>query len=714
MLAAAGLVALGAVIVLLVAGGSLAPFSSRNPGSGSERARTLLGHATGADPDFNVVALVNIPAGFGAPASTARLAAVARVMRADPHAAAVQLPSRGGPLVARGGRSALVVMLLRRGSLQSYLDTASRIEARFAGQHGVLIGGQAAFYANGNQVAEQDLLRTDLIATVLLIPLCFVFFRSAVAALFVTLVGGLTVLLTFALLTLLAHATEISAYTRNVVSGLGLGLGVDYSLLLVTRLREEAAHDGYGRPALERTLDTAGRTITVSAVIVAGAGASLLAFPQPLLRSIGVAVILVALCARLAAGGPLVALLALLGPRINALTLPRWRERLASPGQPATPGWLHRHVERVQARPWPYLLAVGGLLIVLAAPVAGIRFTQIDPNVIPKSSSDRQVTERVARSFPEPNALSPVYVALRAPVAAGPRLQAFASSLRGLPDAATVSPPALVSQDTWRIDVIPRGSPLGSGAERLVRAVRAAPPAYPTLVGGQSAQLVDLRAGLDRGLPWALVILLASTLGPLAWSTRSALLPAKTFLLNALTLAAAFGVLVFIFQDGRLQGLLGYTTSRALEASTMAAVAAIGFALATDYGVFLLTRIKQERDTGLSDNQAISRALERTGPVITKAAVLLCVALGSLVFARHALVKEVGVGTAVAVIIDAWLVRLFLVPALMRLFGPRWNWWPGSRSPEVSTPPPQPARTSAAAPSPSPASSQSRTRPTTP
>jgi uncharacterized membrane protein YdfJ with MMPL/SSD domain len=677
VLAATGLIAFVAVLVLVLASGSLAPFSSRDPDSGSEHARALLARATGADPDFSVVALVELPAGFDASASTARLAAVARVLRIAPQSAGILLPVRGGPLVSRDQHAALVIMLLRTGSLQSHLDAARRIEARFAGERDVLVGGQAAFYANGNRVAEHDLLRTDVIAFVLLVPLCFLFFRSAVAALFVTLVGGLTVLLTFAALALLAHATEISAYTRNVVSGLGLGLGVDYSLLLVTRLREEAGQHGYGQRALERTLDTAGRTITVSAVIVAGAGASLLAFPEPLLRSIGVAVILVALSARLVAGGPLVALLALLGSRVNALTLPRWRERRAPADLRAAPGWLRRHVQRVQGRPWPYALAVGGLLVVLAAPAFGIRFTQVDPNVVPKSSPDRQVARVIARSFPTPNALSPVYVAVRAPATAGPLLQAFARSLRSLPGAAAVSRPARVGPDTWRIDVIPAGPPLDDRAERLVRSVRAAASPYPALVGGQSAQLVDLRAGIDRGLPWALVILLACTLGPLAWATRSALLPAKTFLLNALTLAAAFGVLVFVFQDGRLQGFLGYTSSGALEASTMAAITAIAFALATDYGVFLLTRITQERKAGLDDNQAVARALERTGPVITKAALLLCVALGSLVFARHALVKEVGVGTAVAVILDAWLVRLFLVPALMRLLGPRWNWWPG-------------------------------------
>ena len=681
VLAASGLVALAAALVFAFAGGSLAPFSSRDPGSGSEHARALLARASSVDPDFDVVALVQLPDGLAATGSRERLQRVARVISADPRTARVLVPARAGPLVARDERSALVVGTLRAGSEAAQLDAARRLKQRFAGDPGVLVGGQAAFYANGNDVAERDLLRTDLYAGAILALLAFWVFRSATAALFVVLVGGFTVVVTSGALAALAHLTEVSAYARNVVSGLGLGLGVDYSLLLVSRLREEAVADGYGRPALERTLNTAGRTLTVSAAIVAGAGVSLLVFPQPLLRSIGLAVILVALCAWLAARLPLTALLLLLGSRVNLGTPAPWRGRLTPASRPDRRSWLYRHVQRVQARPWPPTLIVGGLLVLLALPITGIRFTQVDPNVVPRSSPDRQVSETIQRAFPTPNALTPVYAAIRAPdtASAAHRLQAYAGALRALPGASAVAAEP-VGQGVWRLDVVARGPVLGAGAQRLVRTIRAAPAPYPTVVGGQSAQLVDLLAGLNRRLTLALVILLACTVGPLAWATRSVWLPVKTAVLNALTVAAAFGMLVLVFQDGRLERLLGYTSSGALEAATMAVVAAIAFALATDYGVFLLTRIKQERDAGFSDDAAVARALQRTGPVLTKAAVLLSVALGSLVFAQHALVKQVGVGTAVAVILDAWLVRLFLVPSLMRLFGPRFNWWPGRHS----------------------------------
>ncbi len=254
------------------------------------------------------------------------------------------MPARAGPLVARDERSALAVGMLRAGSEAAQLDAARRLKERFAGDGGVLVGGQAAFYANGNDVAERDLLRTDLYAGAILALLAFWVFRSAAAALFVVLVGGFTVLVTSGALAALAHLTEVSAYARNVVSGLGLGLGVDYSLLLVSRLREEAVADGYGRPALERSLNTAGRTLTVSAAIVAGAGVSLLVFPQPLLRSIGLAVILVAVCAWLAARLPLTALLLLLGSRVNLGTPARWRDRLTPASRPDRHSWLYRHV----------------------------------------------------------------------------------------------------------------------------------------------------------------------------------------------------------------------------------------------------------------------------------------------------------------------------------------------------------------------------------
>ena len=509
-----------------------------------------------------------------------------------------------------------------------------------------------------------------------------VVFGSPVAAGFVVLTAGAAVALTLATLTLAGHLLEISAYARNVVGGLGLGLGVDYSLLLVSRVREEAARDGYGRPAVDRALASAGATIKVSALIVAGAGLSLQAFPQPLLRSIGLAIVLVAGCACFAALVALPALVVILGERLDHGTTPHRRARPAPPEAADPTGRWYAHARRVQARPRRYALIIGATMLAIAAPALTARLTQIDANVVLAGSPDRRVGQTIQRDFPTPSAFTPVYTAVRAPsTPAGRRaVQAYAAALGRLPGAARATAPQQVAPGLWRVDVQAAGGPLTAGAERLVRAIRTTRAPGPAVVGGETAQLVDLRAALAARWPWALLILLAMTLGPLAFATRSAWLPVKTFAMNALTLAAAFGVLVAIFQDGRLEGLLDYTSSGALEAATMTVVAAIAFALATDYGVFLLTRVKEFRDLGLEQSEAIARGLQRTGPIITQAALLLCIALLSLLFARHALVKQVGLGTAVAVALDASLVRAFLVPSLMALFGPAWNWWWPRRS----------------------------------
>ena len=681
VLVATGLLLLAAALVLLVDARPLAPFSSRDPGSGSEQARAAIAHTTGVDPDFGVVALVQLPDGARAPASRARLARITAIMRADPGIArTVPATLRAqDPLTARNGRSALIVGQLRAGPIADRLDNARKLRTQLAGDRQVRLGGKAAFYANGNDLAAGDLLRTDAVAALLLIPLTLLVFRSVVAAGFVVLTAGSAVVLTLAALTLAGHLTEISVYARNVVTGLGLGLGLDYSLLLLTRVREEATLDGYGRPAVERALGRAGRTIAVSALIVAGAGLSLLAFPQPLLRSIGLAIVIVAGCACFTALVPLAALLVILGARINSGTLPRWRAGVGSTNRDSERGWWYTLARRVQARPSRYALVAGAIMLALAAPLTGVHLTQIDANVVPASSPDRQVTEAINRDFPLPGALAPVYAAIRAPgtPAAAQRVRAYAETLSRLPGVTRTAAPSRIAPRLWRVDVIPSGDPLGSRAEQIVRTVRAARAPFPTVVGGEAAQLVDLRGGLAARWPWALLILVVATLTPLGAATRSAWLPVKTLVLNALTLAAAFGVLVFFFQDGRLESLLRYSSSGALEAATMTVVAAIAFALATDYGVFLLTRIKEFRDHGLAQEEAIARGLQRTGPVISQAALLLCVALLSLVFARHALVKEVGVGTAVAVALDATLVRALLVPSVMALFGPAWNWWPG-------------------------------------
>jgi RND superfamily putative drug exporter len=236
-----------------------------------------------------------------------------------------------------------------------------------------------------------------------------------------------------------------------------------------------------------------------------------------------------------------------------------------------------------------------------------------------------------------------------------------------------VSPPARAG-DVWRIDVVPRAAELAEPSKHLVRDVRALHPPFPVLVGGGTAAFLDQQSSLAASLPLALAILAATTLVILFAMTGSVVLPLKALLMNLLTLSAAFGLLVLIFQDGRLEGLLGYQSQGALEATQPVLLFCAAFGLSTDYGVFLLTRIKEARDAGAGERESVAIGLERTGRIVTYAAVLFCIAIGAFATSEIVFIKEVGVGTALAVLIDAFLVRALLVPSLMALLG-RWNWW---------------------------------------
>ncbi|HMD51933.1 MAG TPA: MMPL family transporter, partial [Solirubrobacteraceae bacterium] len=314
-------------------------------------------------------------------------------------------------------------------------------------------------------------------------------------------------------------------------------------------------------------------------------------------------------------------------------------------------------------------------LLALASPVLGLRITQVDWNVLPSSTPARSVHDTIRRDFPATNN-SPVLLAVHTPPnadVAGP-LAVYAARLRALPGVDAVRGPTRLSPRVAQLEVVPSDPPLSSASETLVRRIRALASPFGVLAGGETASLVDLKHSLAARLPLALAIVILVTLIAVFLLTRSVVLAVKALLMSSLTIAAVLGALVLVFQNGALEGLLGYTSSHALEPSTLVLIFAMSFGLATDYGIFLLSRIKELRDRGASDRQAVADGVERTGPVVTAAALLLCVALGSLISADHALVKEVGFGAALAVAIDATIVRGLLLPSLMCLLG-KWNWW---------------------------------------
>ena len=376
-----------------------------------------------------------------------------------------------------------------------------------------------------------------------------------------------------------------------------------------------------------------------------------------------------ALSAGIIALTALSALIMVLGPRVDALAPKRWRHREVATAS----GFWYRLSHLVMRRPLAVAVTTAAVLIAAGIPFTRIEFTGVDASVLPSSSQPKQVDSALRTEFP-PGRASTLHVAVRAPRSAAGRLDDYAETLRARGDVAAVDRPQFLGDDTWQLEVVPRAPALDRRSLDLVRAVRAGPAPGSVKVAGESARFVDQRAGLGDRLPLAIAFLAITTLLILFAMTASVVLPLKALVMNLLGLSAAFGVLVFVFQDGRLEGLLDYTSQGSLEITQPLVLLAIAFGLSTDYGVFLLTRIKEARDGGATNDEAVAIGLQRTGRIVTAAALLLVVAIGAFATSQIVFIKQLGVGTAVGVAVDATIVRALLVPALMKLLGER-NWW---------------------------------------
>lgn len=671
-------IAIAAIVVLVCAavGGPLpgvlkAGDDFADPGSPSAQASALIERATGAQAAPGVVAVVPTPAGAASPEARRAVDAVATRLRAVDGIAAVSTPGPGDPGArARDGSSVLVTATLAAGASEA--DVATDAETALEGTHAILGGGAVTGRQVGSQV-QSDLARAELLVMPLLFVLALLIFRSPVAALVPVVVGGATVMLTFFVLRVVdASAMRVSVFALNLVTGLGLGLAVDYSLLLVSRFREEIARGLGSREAVGATVRTAGRTVVFSALTVAAALASLLVFPQTFLRSMGLAGIAVPLSAALVTLTLLPALLAVLGHRIDAFTPRRWvRHEPADADLPGT-AW-YRVTRRVLRRPALVAVVVGAALLAMGTPFLGVRFTAVDASVLPTAHSARQAQDVMARDYPG-DASAPILIAVDAGSGGATGVQAYRRQVAHVAAGSLVSPARPVGDGVWRIDVLPPGSQLDQATKDLVTNLRAIRTPVGAEVGGQTARFLDQQSVLAQRIPWALALLVGTTLVILFAMTRSVVLPIKAVLLNGLTIAATFGLLVLIFQDGHLQGLLGFTSQGALEATQPVLLFAIAFALSTDYGTFLLARILEARREGRPDHEAVAVGLARTGRIVTAAALLLMAAIGAFATSEIVFIKLVGVGTALSVLIDATIIRALLVPALMGLLG-RANWW---------------------------------------
>ena len=483
-----------------------------------------------------------------------------------------------------------------------------------------------------------------------------------------SIAGALASLLGF------SYLIDLDATAVNVITVLGLGLCIDYGLLTVSRFREELRSLARGIPAAEvtpemiraataRTVDSAGRTVVFSGLTVAISLGGLLVFEAQIMKAIGAAGLSVVLIAMLVAL-TLVPALCVVGAR-----------RLMRRGTELAPEegvfsrlaqWVHRH-------PVPIIVVVVAALVGLALPAFGLRLTSSGSGLLPTGSSTRQFFDGLARDYPQLGGAD-VTVVAKAPLA---QTRAYAASLH-LPSGDRVVRVTAAGSDLSVVDLDTPGGGLDDPARALVRQLKSERPQFPTYVTGQASGLQDFTDSMWQRAPYAFALVALATLVLLFLMTGSVVIPVKALLLNVVSLGASLGVIVWVFQHGNLQGLLGFSSVGAVESTIPLLVLAFGFGLSMDYEVFLLSRIVELHERGHSNDAAVVLGLQRSGRIITSAALLVVIVFSGFVAGKLLVIKETGVGLATAVALDATLVRMLLVPATMTLLGD-WNWWAPAR-----------------------------------
>jgi len=671
-----GLLAIAFFLVAGAIGGGVAsrldPYGAEDPATETVKAMDQLEEAGLRVPA--VVAVVeNAP--VAQPATRRRVLALENEMRERAEVASVTgyYDTRSPAFVSRDGQSTYFTVALKTTKDKQAQEDGADIADQLSTHPGVVVGGPAVAQEQVNKQVEKDLRMAEMLAFPLLFLLSLLFFRSLVASVLPLMIGGLAIVGTFLILRIASEFASISIFALNLTTALGLGLAIDYSLFIVSRYREEIAKDGPGLAAMRRVLATSGRTVFFSSLTVAAALASLLVFPQRFLYSMGLGGALVALFAATISLTVLPAVLTLLGSRVNAGAPKFLQRRAEADARAAQAGFWYRLSRFVMRRPIPVATLSAAFLILLGLPFLNIKFNTVDPTVLPTSASARQAYDTVSEQFP-PYHETPIWVDVEG---GGPKAAAaFAAEMRRVPGVAEVAPPQPLAPGVTALQAVSTHPFASDASQTTVRAIRNLPTPRGTtaLVSGATADFVDFQSSLDQHLPYALAIIVLATLVILFLMTGSVVLPVKSLLMNFLNLCAVFGLLVLIFQDGRLEGFLDYSSPGAIEQTMPILLFAVAFGLSTDYAVFLLSRIKEARDHGASDSESVAIGLERTGRIVTAAALLFAVAMFAFATSKIIFIKENGVGTALAVLIDASIIRALLVPSLMELLG-KWNWW---------------------------------------
>jgi putative drug exporter of the RND superfamily len=696
------------VVVAAVLGGNVASRLSQGgfdaPSEQSVQAADILASEfhNGAD---NIILLVH--AAHGTVDSTDVAAAglaLTRRLAEQPHMANVMSywSLDHVPILRAGNGTAALVVGRITGDDDQITKREPAIAAAVADPRGpisVQIGGFGPAFNEVNSVVEHDLLRAESFAVPLTLVLLLFVFGSLVAAAMPLTIGGVAVVGTLLMLRLLDEITPVSVFAVNLTTVLGLGLAIDYSLFVVSRFREELAAGKDVGPALEETLAHAGRTVAGSALTVAAAVSALLVFPLMFLRSFAYAGIAVALLAGIAALVVLPAALAVLGHRINAATV--WHRSVRPPAD----GFWSRVTRGVMRRPVVVIVAVTAVLLVLATPFLHLKLGYFDDRVLPASDQVRQVDDALRTDFGQGQTDALQVVAPHADRVTPSARSAYAARLSDLAGVARVdaasgvwshgarlpAPAAYEAQfdgghGTW-YSVVPAGNALSASGTRLVQEIRNSPAPFAVLVGGLPAEQADSTGVIDHYLPLALLLVAGVTFLLLLFLFRSVFIPLKALLLNALSLGAMFGAMVWIFQDGHLSGLLGFTPTGTLVDTMPVLMFCVAFGLSMDYEVFLVSRMKELHDRGRGPDEAVAGGLQSTGRIITAAALLMSIVFLGLVTSGISFMKLFAVGLTLAVLMDAFVIRGMLVPAVMKMAGEA-AWW----APRFlrRRPPPQP------------------------
>ena len=571
-------------------------------------------------------------------------------------------------LRASDGRAALAVITLTGGLDEAdELALAHRVEdmARDLDAPTVLVGGNVLVGEQFQTASTRDLLRGEAIA----LPIAFfvlIFLlgglRGASMPMLVAVAGVVASLAVIVGATLVG---SVSIFSLNVVNMLGIGLGIDYGLLMVTRFREERGLGREVHEAVQRTVATAGRTIVFSALTVAAAMSGLFVFGVPLLASFGISGLGVVLLCMTAAVTLLPATLAVAGRKIPPTApAPDIEGRFF-----LLTRWVQRHAKVVAA-------ATVGFLLLLGTPFLGAHFEIGDARTLPPSSEVRDVALTLADRFPA-RGTDPITVIAHAD-RQSTEFTSWLQAVSGRPGVASTSIRPGTPAGTTVVDVVPVGTSQGPAATSVVKQLRADAPEFAVEVGGFAAELIDIKQRLAERLPYAAALVVIATLVLLFLMTGSLVAPLKAVLMSILSLGASFGALVWVFQQGHLSGLLGFDSVGALDLWMPVLILIFAFGLSMDYEVFLLSRIKEAHDAVEDTDQAVAVGLQRSGRIITSAALLIVIVFAGFAAGEVLAVKQLGVGLAIAVLVDATLVRTLLVPATMRLLG-ELNWWAPAR-----------------------------------